>query len=136
MVTRGQTSAAVIAALIIGAIGVAALFFGDTQKPTSNLAWSVEIGEEFIYEIQTKGIYLSAMNNTRIKMVITSLPDLPPIVDGYTFAAEVINQPRTNCVFENGSELPTSYDEIKSLLSSSLLPTGDWPLLDWCFENG
>ncbi|MHA2380422.1 MAG: hypothetical protein ACXADS_14200, partial [Candidatus Thorarchaeota archaeon] len=127
---------------------VAALFIGDRQIPTSNLAWSVEIGEEFIYEIQTKGIHfesnfdltpvialISAMNNTRIRMVITSLPDLPPMVDGYTFAAEVINQPRTHCVFENGSELPTSYDDINNLLSSSLLPTGDWHLLDWCFEN-
>ena len=148
MVTRRQTSAAVIASLILGTIGVAALFFGECQKPTSNLAWSVEIGEEFIYEIQTKGIYsesnfdlslgialFSAMNNTRIRMVITSLPDLPSMIDGDTFAAEVINQPKTHCVFENGSELPTSYDDINNLLSSTILPTGDWFLLDWCLEN-
>lgn len=146
--TRKQRIAVVIAGVIIVAIGISVALLNQERRSSSNLRWNIEVGDDFIYELES--IYhqsdsgfnstifaqMSALNHTRVRMEVINLPNIPPMIDGDILSAEVINSVKTYCTFENGSELPAYYsDEINRLLSSCLLPTGDWDLLDWCFVD-
>jgi len=147
MITRRGTIAVGIIVLVsIAAVGIYFLFVDDKRSAT-NLVWSIDIGDEFIYQVETSFFVeyntynissqdITAINNTRIRMVITSLPDIPQMINGELFITEVINLTKTHCSFENGSEItPSCYNVINTLLSATLLPTGDWTLLDILYPD-
>ncbi len=146
MRNRKRRWSVIIVVIIIVAVGISVVFLYRDRWSSSSLSWDVQIGDEFIYELESIYRYsnfnttifeqMSALNHTRVRMEIVDLPDIPPLIDGNIFSAEVINAVKTHCTFENGSELPAYYgDEINRLLSFFLLPTGDWDLLDWCFAD-
>ncbi len=147
LITRRRTIAVSIIILVsIAAVGIYFLF-ADDKRPATNLVWSIDIGDEFIYQVETSFFVeyntynissqdITAINNTRIRMVITSLPDIPQMINGELFITEVINLTKTHCSFENGSEItPGCYNVINTLLSATLLPTGDWTLLDILYPD-
>ena len=147
MMPRRGTIAVGIIILIIFAVGGIYFLFADDKRPATNLVWSIDIGDEFIYQVETSHFVvdnsynissqdITAINNTRIRMVITSLPDITQTINGELFITEVINLTKTHCSFENGSEItPGCYNVINTLLSATLLPTGDWTLLDILYPD-
>ncbi len=147
MQTRRGTIAVSIIVLVSFAVGGIYFLFADDKRPATNLVWSIDIGDEFIYQVETSFFVeyntykissqdITAINNTRIRMVITSLPDIPQMINGELFITEVINLTKTHCSFENGSEItPSCYNVINTSLSAVLLPTGDWMLLDRLYPD-
>ena len=147
LITRRRTIAVSIIILISFAVGGIYILFTDDIRPATNLVWSIDIGDEFIYHVENSHFVvdnfynisshdITAINNTRIRMVITSLPDIPQMINGELFITEVINLTKTHCSFENGSEItPSCYNVINTLLSATLLPTGDWMLLDILYPD-
>ncbi|MHA2353487.1 MAG: hypothetical protein ACXABX_10245, partial [Candidatus Thorarchaeota archaeon] len=148
MIARKRRLAVAGFVIIIVIIGVSIALLSKERRSSSNLEWNVQVGEDFIYEIESIYRYsnsgynasiltqMSVLNHTRIRMQIINLPSIPPMIDGDVFSAEIVNSVKIYCNFENGSELPPYYsDEINELLSSCLLPVGDWDLLDWCFVD-
>jgi len=143
---RGTIAVGIIILIIFAAVGIYFLFTND-KRPATNLVWSIDIGDEFIYQVEASHFVeyntynvssqdIAAINNTRIRMVITSLPDIPQMINGELFITEVINLTKTHCSFENGSEItPDCYNVINTLLSATLLPTGDWTLLDILYPD-
>lgn len=143
---RGTIAVSIIVLVSIAAVGIYFLF-ADDKRLATNLVWSIDIGDEFIYYVETSHFVvdnfysissqdITAINNTRIRMVITSLPDIPQMINGELFITEVINLTKTHCSFENGSEItPSCYNVINTLLSATLLPTGDWALLDILYPD-
>lgn len=143
---RGTIAISLIVLISFAAVGIYFLF-ADDRRPATNLVWSIDIGDEFIYQVETSFFVeyntynissqdITAINNTRIRMVITSLPDIPQMINGELFITEVINLTKTHCSFENGSEItPGCYNVINTLLSATLLPTGDWTLLDILYPD-
>ncbi len=143
---RGTIAVSIIILVSIASVGIYFLF-ADDKRPATNLVWSIDIGDEFIYQVETSFFVeyntynisfqdITAINNTRIRMVITSLPDIPQMINGELFITEVINLTKTHCSFENGSEItPGCYNVINTLLSATLLPTGDWTLLDILYPD-
>jgi hypothetical protein len=148
MVTRLQAFAVAIIAVITVAVVASALCLEIGKRPSTSLHWNVNIGDEFIYELENTYIHseenynstifalIAAINHTRIKTEIFNLPDIPLMIDGKTFSFYIVNQNKIHCSFENGTSLPQEYGYIiNQPLSSALLPVGDWELLDWCFGN-
>lgn len=147
LITRRGSIAVSIIVLISFAVGGIYFLFTDDNRPAINLVWSIDIGDEFIYQVETSHFVvdnfynisshdITAINNTRIRMVITSLPDIPQMINGELFITEVINLTKTHCSFENGSEItPSCYNVINTLLSATILPTGDWMLLDRLYPD-
>jgi hypothetical protein len=148
IMNRKQCLAVTITAVIIASVGVSIMLLNNEGRPASDLSWNVKNGDSYIYELESIYRYLASdynasiftqmaeLNHTRIKMDISSLPDIPPMIDGETFSIEIINKVKTYCTFENGSELPLYYrDRINRVLSSCVLPVGNWNLLDWCFAD-
>jgi len=146
MPRRGTIAVSIIILVIFAAGGIYFLVTDD-KRPATDFVWSIDVGDEFIYQVETfhfvvDNFYnissqdISAINNTRIRMVITSLPDIPQMINGELFITEVINLTKTHCSFENGSEItPSCYNVINTLLSATLLPTGDWALLDILYPD-
>lgn len=147
MMPRRSIIAVSIVILVIFAAGGIYFLVNDDKRSATNLVWSVDVGDEFIYQVETSHFVvdnfynissqdITAINNTRIRMVITSLPDIPQMINGELFITEVINLTKTHCSFENGSEItPSCYNVINTLLSATLLPTGDWTLLDILYPD-
>ncbi len=76
------------------------------------------------------------LNNTRIITTVSCLPDLPGLTDANSFATDVIIQTKTEVSLENGTELSERYDDaLVSLISLTLLPVGDWSLIDSLYED-
>ena len=145
-------TAATIASIIVLAFCLLSIWNPSDLRDASSLTWGVNEGDEFVYLVVIRGHrgsidpeggphileppFLAPMNNTRVRFNLTSLPSLPFLVDGDIFAEEVLNYSKTECRFENGSEIPSMFrDYINRLLYRCLLPVGDWPLLDSLYPN-
>ncbi len=103
--------------------------------------WQVQKGEQFIFEVSVVGyretgstifpVAQAVLNNTRLRLEIVSLPTDSMIIDGETFAEQVIGYMKTQISFENGTGIPLNlFSEMSSLGSSCFLPRGPWNLLD------
>jgi hypothetical protein len=146
-------TAATIATIVVLAFGLLSIWNSSGLRDASSLSWGVNEGDELVYLVVIRGHrgsidpenssnwileppFLAPMNNTRVRFNVTSLPSLPLLVNGDIFAEEVLNYPKTECRFENGSEIPSMFrDYITRLLYRCLLPVGDWPLLDSLYPN-
>jgi len=146
-------AAAAIATIVVLAFCLLSVWNPSGLRDASSLSWGVNEGDEFVYLVDVRGYqtsidpenssnvilgppFLAPMNNTRVRFNVTSLPSLPLVIDGGIFAEEVLNYSKTECRFENGSEIPSIFrDYINRLLYRCLLPVGDWPLLDSLYPN-
>jgi len=145
-------TAATIATIIVLAFCLLSIWNPSGLRDASSLSWGVNEGDEFVYLVVIRGHrgsidpeggphileppFLAPMNNTRVRFNLTSLPALPLVINGDIFAEEVLNYPKTECRFENGSEIPSIFrDYINRLLCQCPLPVGDWPLLDSLYPN-
>jgi hypothetical protein len=145
-------TAATIATIVVLAFCLLSIWNSSSLRDASSLTWGVSEGDELVYLVVIRGHrgsidpeggphileppFLAPMNNTLVRFNVTSLPSLPLLVDGDIFAEEIINYSKTECRFENGSEVPSMFrDYINRLLYRCLLPVGDWPLLDSLYPN-
>jgi hypothetical protein len=103
--------------------------------------WQVQEGEQFIFEVSVKGyrksgsmiypVAQAVLNNTRLLVEIVSLPNDSLIIEGVTFAEQVIEYMKTQISFENGTGIPLNlFFEMHNLGSRCFLPRGPWNLLD------
>jgi hypothetical protein len=103
--------------------------------------WQVKEGEQFIFAVAVEGytetgsrrfpIVQTVLNNTHLMVEIKSLPIDSIIIDGETFAEDVIQYMKTDLCFENSSAVPMNlFYEMNNLGSRCFLPTGSWDLLD------
>jgi hypothetical protein len=109
-------------------------------------SWAIDVGDKLVYDVTVTGNIttsqailpppLEPMNNTRIVVEITSLPNLSMMYYSRIFVQEVVNYPKTSSQFENGSPIPPQlYGTIESHMSMSLIPIGAWGHLDSLFPD-
>lgn len=121
---------------------------------SAGLHWAVETGTEITYAIGVTGFTesLSTMNasffppphaelnNTFVTIRIDNLPDIPPFMNGETFAQSVLSHVKTSIMgpveYVNGSEVVSAdYSFLNSLISQSILPAGNWPFIDSLYPD-
>ncbi|MFW9814606.1 MAG: hypothetical protein ACFFEW_01685 [Candidatus Thorarchaeota archaeon] len=109
-------------------------------------SWAINVGNEFVYDVTVIGNRTTTsqvlpppfepMNNTRIIVEITSLPNLTLMYYSFIFVQEVVNFLKTSSQFENRSPIPPElYNTINSHVSMSMLPIGAWGHLDSLFPD-
>jgi hypothetical protein len=144
-----------LAILLVGLLVVTMAFavyileFGS-KVDSSRLRWGVSEGVQYVYVVNVSGFNMTGtyndsvecplsfapLNNTRIITTVSYLPDLPGLTDANSFATDVIVQTKNEVNFENGTELSERYDEaLVSLISLTLLPIGDWSLIDSLYQD-
>jgi hypothetical protein len=119
-------------------------FLTEYFRQSISYSWAVGVGDEFVYEVSVTGntttptqtlppLY-EPMNNTRIIVEITSLPNLTLMYYAHVFVQEVIEHLKTVSRFEDGSAIPVAYyNEINHHASFCILPIGAWGHLDSLF---
>lgn len=126
----------------------AVLVVGPLIEP-SGLRWAVTEGDEIKFSVMVFAWNLgnatgefddpmsfAAMNNTVIRVTILHLPDIPLHINSDSFLTEVVGRMNITMVFENGSEIPEEpHDDLTKLISSTILPVGNWELIDAMFRD-
>ncbi|MFW9846122.1 MAG: hypothetical protein ACFFD6_05215 [Candidatus Thorarchaeota archaeon] len=103
------------------------------EGQTHTLRWGVKEGDIFVYEISgwnDTGDDYHSWDSILIEVEVTYLPTIPDILRNITFHFYVVEPMKIACSFLNGSRLPYYWDIYKNLVSFSMLPVGDWDLLD------
>ncbi|MHA1929935.1 MAG: hypothetical protein ACTSV2_15290 [Candidatus Thorarchaeota archaeon] len=103
-------------------------------SPAWNLTWNVEEGDNFTYRI-ISNYHLIDLNNTLISVNISQLPDLFPIITPATFSSSIIETDKITVLFQNGSELMDYENSVYGFISRTILPCGDWGLLDAMYPS-
>lgn len=121
-------------------------FVTDELRESVRIEWKIEIGDDYVFSIGVEGYSgtgsttnpppFAQMNNSRIRSVIISLPNITIFMRLTDFGNLVIRFPKTLSTFENGSEIPLQYyRQINDLVSRCILPVGNWEMLDACFPD-
>ncbi len=110
----------------------------------SELYWAVEIGDEFEYSVfhmsstsehGVANISYLQLNRSLVVFEITSLPEIPLVMDETTYIDSIIDQIKCEVRFENGSDIPAEFrNDCILLFSHYLLPVGDWDYTDSLFD--
>ena len=121
---------------------------------SAGLYWAVESGTEIIYAVRVAGFseFMPTMNtslsppphaelnNTFVTIRIESLPEIPPFLNGATFAESILSYVKTAIIrpveYVNGTEVVSAdYSFLNSLVSQSVLPVGNWPFVDSLYPD-
>jgi hypothetical protein len=136
--TGKKPLAVIIVALVFGS-AVAVSFIGVYDSP---FYWGLEVGDEFLYSIEvslsetniyygTSQEYYTSLNATQIIVQITDLPNITGWISHQSFLPNVVLSEKITCRFSNGSAIPLIFmDSLTVPLSQSLLPLGDWNMID------
>jgi hypothetical protein len=133
--------------LVFGVIFIITGLILATIRPalsSDELTWSVEVGDEFEYWISVSGhnyseygSQLSAivLNQRQIIFEVISLPTIPAQIDADSFA-EFMQELKAEYRFEDEQDvLSSTADLLTDAFSFSLLPIGNWYLLDSLYED-
>ncbi len=116
---------------------------------STNLKWSLDVGDSFVYHIVVDGWELNYTESYHehiptvfmkydglyVIAEIVSLPFLGFYLNGDDFK-QVIDHQKVHVVFENGSEIPTEVSNMaESMISRCVLPIGGWQLIDWFYPD-
>ncbi len=132
---------------IIAIILVTTIFVSITvvvpMAMSSALTWRVSLGDKTTYRVivyawQLNVSYVvpppsryAVLDGVNVSAKIVALPELGWYLDGGDFAERVIQTDKVNVTFQNGSAIPDEFSvRLKSMLSSCILPSGSWPLID------
>ena len=121
-------------------------FLTEYIRQSITYSWAISVDDEFVYEVSVTGNStlgsqiipppFEPMNNTRIIVEITSLPNLTLMYYAHIFLQEVVEYPKTYSRFEDGSIIPSEFrNAINSHTSQSMLPVGAWIHLDSLFPD-
>ncbi len=112
-------------------------FFYLGSRSNHTLIWGIEIGDEYLYDVSVFGydnnsqVPFIGLNNTRIIVRVTDLPEIPQQLNFQSFLANVLEITKTDCWFENGTYFTQTWrDGINELMSRCILPVGDFELID------
>jgi hypothetical protein len=139
--------ALVLVVVLIGTASILAFSLVGTYE--SPFYWGVSVGDKFLYSINvshyehneyygyTYSNYLS-LDGEQLIIQITELPNVAGLVSSSTFQSQVVEMYKISCRFSNGTELPDEFPNefatnIGKPLSQSILPLGDWTLIDRFF---
>jgi hypothetical protein len=143
----------IVVLIICGSISGAYILFtsfsgiNPTATNTSYLSWEIHEGDEFNYDISVRlhdrGCWVDSppvvrddMDGTTIKIQITNLPELPPVINKSYLVNGIIKNIKINCTFQNGTELNSTYfDWFNQYLSMAFLPAGNWTFFDAPFTD-
>lgn len=127
-----------VALLLIANVALSFVVIHETMY-SGYLQWGVEEGDKFSYSIEAAaGYYVGnyehpciELNNTIVVFEITNLPAIPLFCNREIFCESIVDTPKASVAFENGSNLDSdSANVLTTLFSNSLLPIGDWSLID------
>ena len=110
---------------------------------SSTLTWSIKLGDKASYHVTVDAWQLNVsyvvpppsryalLDGVNVSAAIVALPELGWFLNGVDFAERVIRTDKVNVTFQNGTAVPDDVSvRLKSMLSSCILPTGSWLLLD------
>ncbi|MFW9797825.1 MAG: hypothetical protein ACFFE2_12370 [Candidatus Thorarchaeota archaeon] len=107
--------------------------------------WNVIKGSLLTYEInvtgdrdELNGLYSYQwvhLNNTRIIVNVTYLPNLVEFYTSENFILDVVDVQKVVCCFENGTSLSESDSFVSTLISRALLPVSSWKNFDSMFPD-
>ncbi len=141
---RRRLKVFVLVAILISSASILAFSLSGTFE--SPFYWEVSVGDEFLYSINvshhetvdyygyTYSNYLS-LDGEQLIVQITELPNVAGFVSSSSFQSQVVEMSKISCRFSNGTYLPNEYPNefatnIGKPLSQSILPLGDWTLID------
>ncbi|MHA1964654.1 MAG: hypothetical protein ACW97G_08740 [Candidatus Thorarchaeota archaeon] len=121
-------------------------FVTEYVRQSMTFYWAIEEGDVFIFDVTVTGntttgtttlpSQLISMNNTRITVVIISLPNVTITFYARNFIEDIVMQLKTRSTFVNGTDIPSEYYfEFNTHVSRSMLPVGGWSHLDLFFPN-
>jgi hypothetical protein len=123
----------VIAAMVT--IGILFMTYPSPSDPGpiwDNLSWNIEEGDSYVFNITSFNGYF---NNTVIIVNVTALPQFSDYYTSGSFTSSIIETSKIEVRYENGSELG-GYDYfVRNLLSKTILPCGEWDLIDSLYVN-
>lgn len=147
MQRQRRLMALVLVVILVGSVSILAFSLVGTFE--SPFYWGVSVGDEILYSINvshyehneyygyTYSNYLS-LDGEQLIVQITELPNVAGLVSSSTFQSQVVEMYKISCRFSNGTELPDEFPNefatnIGKPLSQSILPLGDWTLIDRFF---
>ncbi len=68
-------------------------------------------------------------------MTVIELPSIPIVISSWIFESSIIAFEKTSVLFENGSDIGQYQYLPNTIISSSLLPIGDWELIENMYPN-
>lgn len=122
-------------------------YLGFLLALSTNLSWSVSVGEEFTFLIVEDGweltgggatgnmTYFTALNGTMVTVEIIDLPSLGFYLSGSDFIDSVVERTKVSISFENGSSIDATYPYLVRAISICILPVGSWMLIDYFFPD-
>ena len=121
-------------------------FMTEYVRQTMTFSWAIEEGDEFIFDVLVTGITTNGtderpppyvdMNNTRISVQITSLPNVSIVFYARHFLEDIVEHTKTSSHFVNGTDIPLEYRAtVNRRVSSCILPIMGWLHLDGFFPN-
>lgn len=127
-------------------ITLSAGFLTEYIRQSITYSWAIDVGDEFVYDVsvtgnrtlgsQTLPPSIEPMNNTRVIVEITSLPNLTLMYYSYVFIQEVVEHTKTALWFDDRSPIPSEFNlAINPHCSRSLFPRGAWRHLDSLFPD-
>ena len=115
---------------------------------SSTLTWSISLGDKAAYHVTVYAWQLNVsfvvpppsryaiLDGVNVSAEIVALPELGWFLNGGDFAERVIRTDKVNVTFQNGSAIPDDISvRFKSILSSCILPTGSWLLIDTFYPD-
>ena len=110
---------------------------------SSTLTWSIRLGDKASYHVTVDAWQLNVsyvvpppsryalLDGVNVSAEIVTLPELGWFLNGVDFTERVIRTDKVNVTFQNGTAIPDDISvRLKSMLSSCILPTGSWLLID------
>ncbi|MHA2380423.1 MAG: hypothetical protein ACXADS_14205 [Candidatus Thorarchaeota archaeon] len=142
MIDLNKKRAAIIAIILVIIVFVSITVIVPMAM-SSTLTWSVRLGDKASYHVTVDAWQLNAsyvvpppsryaiLDGVNVSTEIVALPELGWFLNGGDFAERVIRTDKVNVTFQNGSAIPDDISvRLKSMLSSCMLPTGSWSLID------
>jgi len=115
---------------------------------SSTLTWSIRPGDRASYNVTVDAWQLNVsyvvpppsryalLDGVNISAEIVALPELGWFLNGGDFAERVIEIDKVNVTFQNGSAILDDLAfRLKSMLSSCILPTESWSLIDILYPD-
>ncbi len=142
MIDQNRKRIAIIAFIVVAIVFVSVTVVVPMAM-SSTLTWSIRLGDTASYHVTVDAWQLNdsyvvpppsryaLLDGVNVSVEIVTLPELGWFLNGVDFAERVIRTDKVNVTFQNGTAIPDDIlVRLKSTLSSCILPTGSWLLID------
>ena len=142
MIDLNKKRVAIIAIIVVTIVFVS-ITVVVPMAMSSTLTWSIRLGDKASYHVTVDAWQLNVsyvvpppsryalLDGVNVSAEIVTLPELGWFLNGVDFTERVIRTDKVNVTFQNGTAIPDDISvRLKSMLSSCILPTGSWLLID------